>query len=522
MDNKLLLAVAIMLLFRESQLANKGENSSELVAKIVETVQITEVNMGINRDRDTLLNLRNFAMDMAGNPLDTEYAKDQLLVSLRYACGDDDILYNTLEQGIMPDHEEKKLKRTIISLKGQINRYFRDQEIRKTLDKAAMDFRLNRNKISDLTGFINGICENLQKNNSGNGEADPAIVSSIDFSDKSGLTGVFLDIQKENSSEGILKLGHQLLNEELQGGIRRGEFCILSALQHKNKTGFTLNMFKQIALYNTPFLYDKTKKPLLWFCALENSLNSCVMWLYQSLYENATNSPYIINEKETPEQQEEKARFVCEELGKNGFTVKLDRVDPTQWSYMHLCNKMLQLESEGFEIVAAFVDYLAMIPTTGCTAGAIGQDRRDQFRRVRNFTSRRKIAFVTPHQLSQDATQLIREGRDNLVQVVAGKNYYDGCKTIGQECDVEIHIHIEEYNGGFYQTVQRGKHRGVPVLNPKLCYGILPFKSVGGLRDDLNGARTDIKKFGQLSMADQEHREMSGSDSSSVAVDDWA
>lgn len=45
----------------------------------------------------------------------------------------------------------------------------------------------------------------------------------------------------------------------LQGGFRRGEFWLIPALQHKFKTGFSLSIFSQIALYNKPYLFDKNK-----------------------------------------------------------------------------------------------------------------------------------------------------------------------------------------------------------------------------------------------------------------------
>ena len=79
------------------------------------------------------------------------------------------------------------------------------------------------------------------------------------------------------------------------------------------------------------------------------------------------------------------ASYVKQRLGINGYEIKLLRVDPTKWTYMHLLNKVLELEASGYEIHVLMVDYLGLLPTTGCLVGPMGSDVRDMFRRVRNF-----------------------------------------------------------------------------------------------------------------------------------------
>jgi hypothetical protein len=58
----------------------------------------------------------------------------------------------------------------------------------------------------------------------------------------------------------------------IQGGFRPGETAVIGALQHKYKTGFTLSIFAQIALFNEPKTEDKTKKPLLLRISFEDEL----------------------------------------------------------------------------------------------------------------------------------------------------------------------------------------------------------------------------------------------------------
>lgn len=84
------------------------------------------------------------------------------------------------------------------------------------------------------------------------------------------------------------------------------------------------------------------------------------------------------------------------------------------------------------------------------------------------------------------------------MQEIAGKAYWDSCKTIGQEVDVEILIHIEKTKGHSYLTVQRGKHRKSGQITPERdLYTVLPFSDVGAIRDDILGEDLSLRKVGE-------------------------
>jgi len=124
--------------------------------------------------------------------------------------------------------------------------------------------------------------------------------------------------------------------------------------------------------------------------------------------------------------------------------------------------------------------------------------------------NKRKITFITPHQLSTDAKQLIRDGKEagNFVKDIAGKGYYAGSKQIDQEVDIEIYIHIVHFNGRSYLTVQRGKHRGLVGQTPfEDLYCVLPFMNGTegyncGVLDDVDGPDTSARKVGAVLGAD--------------------
>lgn len=97
----------------------------------------------------------------------------------------------------------------------------------------------------------------------------------------------------------------------------------------------------------------------------------------------------------------------------------------------------------------------------------------------------RNITYITPHQLSSEAQQLTRDNVEDFVKTVADKGYYDGCKRLGQEPDVETAIHLVTENGRKYLTAQRGKHRNT-VTPEKDQYFVLPFEEVGTIPWDID------------------------------------
>lgn len=493
MDNRLLLVKSISLLFRESLIENKSENSADLVRTVLENITVTDDNLTINHDRDITIALKQTAIEMCDNSKDFEYDKILLLQTLKMNCGNDDKLYENFIQNIEPDLQEASIKKSIINLKKSIHNHFREQKVSEVLNKAAAEFKFRRSNIKNINQFIAETIAQLEPFQMDAITRDPAIISEVDISDENAVQGIFKEIKQNYNGEGILKTGYQQLNVMLQGGFRRGDLALIGALQHKYKTGFTLSLFKQIALYNTPTLIDPTKKPLLLRISFEDDINLNMQFLYQSLKENETGQKVVLANV----SEDEISSYVKERMQATGFHVKMLRVDPTKWGYINICNKILELEAEGYEIALLMLDYLAMVPTTGCSIGGpMGTDIRDMFRRMRNFCNPRKITLITPHQLSSEAKQLIRDGRQDFVKEIAEKGYFDKCRSLDQELDLELYIHIEKLNKKSYLTVQRGKHRIPTIIPDEQKYFVLPFQDIGGVRDDINGQNTAMKKIG--------------------------
>jgi hypothetical protein len=169
--------------------------------------------------------------------------------------------------------------------------------------------------------------------------------------------------------------------------------------------------------------------------------------------------------------------YIIAKLTLNGFYIKMMRVDPSQWTYSHVINKIIELEAQGYSVHLLMLDYITLLPTTGCTAGPIGSDKKDLLRRIRNFCSARNIAVVTPLQLSSEAKTLIRNGvpEHQFPNEVAEKGYYDGTKSIDQDIDLELFIHLFTHKRKKYLAVRRGKHRIPTVIDDEEKYFLLKF-----------------------------------------------
>lgn len=492
MDDRLILVKCITLLYRESMIAEKQENSADLVRTILESIKLPEYNLSINHDRDVLSSLKDTALYLCSSDITTVHEKEELLQRLKVNCGSDNKLYEALEQGISKDMDEGSLKRTVLGIRKFINDVFRENEIVKHIKEASVAVNFNRDKIKNIRTFVSDLVSKLEPYQIESTRKDPAIVSAVDIGDAASLSTVFDEVKAMADSTGLLVTGWQGLNTMLQGGFRRGEQAVLPALQHKYKTGFTLTLFKQLAIYNKPVMINPNKKPCLVRISFEDALATNLQFLYQNLYFNETGKLADITSLSTSHL----AGYVKEKLSVNGYHIKMLRVNASEWTYKDLHNYILELEANGYEIHACIVDYLPMLPTTGCEDGPMGHALRDLYRRTRNFFSARKITLLTPHQISTDAKQLIRDGRQDFVKLLPGMGYYAGSKQIDQEVDLEIFLHLEKLNGRTYLTIQRGKHRGVDVLPETDMYMVLPFPVKGSIPDDLGKTPIHSKKVG--------------------------
>lgn len=381
MDNKLLLVKAATLLYRESQLGDKIENSADLVRTVLENVKVSEIGIGINSDREVIMALKTTILEMCGLPQDHVYENTELLQRLHVNCGNDDKLYESLKQGIEDEIQEASLKRSVLNMRKAINGHFKEQKINDVLTKASTTFKFSREKIKNIDTFIGELISQLEPLAMTVGGKDPAVTDDIDVGSEESLRTAFTNAQSMNAGQRLYKVGWPEINDMTQGGFRPGETWVIGGLQHKYKSGFNLSLFAQIALFNKPLNTDPNKKPLLLFISTEDSLVNSLQFLYQFLTYSETREFVNISQVTV----EEMVQCIRVRLQATGFHFKMLKIDPNGWTYKSVCNKVIEYEAQGYVVEAMDIDYLYKIPKTGCETGALGHDVMDQLSRVRSF-----------------------------------------------------------------------------------------------------------------------------------------
>lgn len=507
MDPKLLLVKIMTLLYKESVSSDKSIRSNEIVNNVIETIKLPETGLDFGGARESLQALRATAAWMATAPAGHLFDKNALLQRVRINAGDDEYVYQAFETGISDVVDGEELQAAIIAGRMELRGYLSETKFKDYVKKLYQSTVYN-NMVLDTRQVAREAMAQLEEYAAhSDGVKVAGLLGDFDVTDVDKTCELFEQAGRETSANGILRMGWQGLNRMTgdHGGLRRGEFIVLGALQHNFKTGATMNMLKHAALYNDPKLSmrDPTKKPLLVHISTENDLHINIMWLYANLWENEHGTECDLSAFKDPNFEVREAaikratQYVMQKLTATGYTVKFYRFDPSDTTFYSITDLLNNLQAQGFEIHMCVLDYLNMCSKAGCLSmGPTGSDVRDLYRRMRNYTAPRGITFVTPHQLSTEAKALVRMGVENFVGEIANKGYYDGCKTVDQEVDMEIYIHIEKVNGKSYLTFQRGKHRKAGKITPeKDLYFVMEFHECGGIRDDINGRDTSRRSL---------------------------
>lgn len=491
MDSKLLLIKVITLLFLESQLSKKSNLSSRNIATAaLSFIKTPDAAVLTDFSRDSLGHLLEIARWMIATPVTEKFDKSDILQRVRMATETEEYTYDALATYIQMEQTDDEIMLTMKSCREYINTYVNRATINGIVKDAYYQGAFKPENV-DWNHYVKDLMAKLEPYKNVQETSKNSLVESVDLSDVENLREAFKTAVETISAEGIIKFGWQGFNRLFgsNGGGRRGEMIVVGALQHNFKSGTSLEMLKSAALYNRPFMYDDTKKPLLLRISFENSAMVDIIHLYRSLIEPEIGMK-IDQQSIDPIQA---AVYVNEKLSVNGYHVKIDHYDPSEFTIFDLADVIEKYENDGYEIHMLNIDYLAMMSTKGCKQGATGQDIRDLFRRTRNIIESKKILCITPHQLSTDAKKLTRQGVEDFVKEIANKGYWDSCTTIDQEVDMEIYQHKVEINGEAYLTFQRGKHRGVAPHNEQ--YTVYKFdKDRGYIDDDVLGPDMSRKR----------------------------
>lgn len=360
--------------------------SKDLVNNVLNALPIPEGSIDHDHSRQTFLELRSAVMWLNSRS-DDEFPSDQeALQQIQIACREENFLYEAIMNPLMERYSDvNAIVKMIQSYRGNLNQYLNDEKIRQIMKETHHRLVFKKDAI-DIVDEVREMAEKLEPYMQARSkQTHPAMMGGMDFGEVEGLAKNFGDVKTTMSTEGALRTGWKGLNRALGtvGAFKRGEFGLIGGLPHNFKSGFMLSLFVHFALFNKPFLRDKTRKPLLYFITMENEIGDNLLWIYKYLKENDTGVAVIDSEID----QEEAAEYVAMRLRSNGFEVKMDRFDPTEFSCASLVGVLEGLMAEGYEIVGLLIDYLNMINKTGIDFKVAGDDIRMAFRKIRNFTS---------------------------------------------------------------------------------------------------------------------------------------
>lgn len=505
MDAKLLLVKAITLLYLNGKLEDKHNDAIPVAKDVMEYVKPRDKFLNTEfGESDPINELRETLTHMANQPSGTEFEESELKQRFRLNVKHDDSLYSALIGGFVLDSDpqekiqkmynhQKSAIRTHIS-KTKFAEVLKNYFIKTNHQKDTVDYRTIVNEINEsLKPFAN-----IDESEHGIFQ-HPGIVNNTKLDNIEDIADVFSAAKDELDTRGVIKTPYQGINKMMgsHGGLRRGETVVITALTHMYKSGMTLDIFMGCPLYNKPYMRDPTKKPLNLRISYENTTQQDFTHMYKKLMEMDSGLPVDMRHINVNEASE----YVLNRLSVNGYESQIIHVDPSDFTYYDLFKIIETLEEDGYEIHLLTVDYLNMMSKAGCVNESTGDNIRDLYRRTRNFCLRRGIAFVSPHQFSSEARKVERGEPRNFVKVVTGKGFYDGCSRLEHELDLEISLHIVDFNGERFLTAQRGKHRGV-ITPMSHQYCVYKFEAIGGVPMDVGGEDLSRRSIGAETQAE--------------------
>lgn len=485
-----ILITCVVLLHRERILATpQVYDSRELVKSVLSTFK-KKKDYTLAQGIDTTdMDLVNLVTRMVGD-LDGYTDSNVLLAELKVIFKTATYYYEAAKAQIDVEQTEAGMKRSLTFLTSKLYKYYQSTQALQLLNR--LTYNLNNNNInksviediSDTLPQIEALCRTTVGK-------DPGLMDTLVLSSESDIDTVLNKVKGEAAEGGVLKTGWKQLNRMLGGGFRKGETSIVCALQFNYKSGMVQSLALQLCRHNKPVMKDPNKKPCIMYISLEDELHNVLKFMYRYLYYNENKvlpegTPDDIINLSADQIQE----YIKKHVSINGYELVLLRADPAMWTYQSILTAVNKYEANGYEIHACIVDYLAKLPTTGCDNSIVGNGLRDMINRMRNAMSRKSIAFITPWQLSTEAKQLLRNGisPQNFVKEIAGKGYFEGSKQIDQVVDLEVYIAVARINRKPYLTVQRGKHRGQPILDDADMYFTLPFPYKAPILENINDA----------------------------------
>lgn len=466
MDIKLFLVKSVTLLYLESQIEGYRSGNPAMIRSLLSDLKLPENIGDIGDGRNVLSNLRSTLLWMLNDGDSQRYEPDSLLQRLRLNLQSDENTYKALEKSIRRYPDETVIRKHINDISRELRRYKSREKLHEIVKKASYTLSFREAEVEDWDSFILQTAQDLLSVDMETEERqDPAFITSVNFNDRTSVISAFEDMYKSLGVDGVIRFPFKGLNRMLgvQHGGRRGEFGLVNALPGNNKSGTLLDMFIGTCIFNVPYVFDETKKPIVLLYSTEDDVPVIIQKIYVILKQREVGHAVSVKHVSA----EEAADYVMPRLQANGWNVEIHRVKGSAFTYAKYIKHLEQYKAKGYEVCASYVDYLAMFSKDGCAQGSTGDDLQDLYKRVREYTAPERILQVTAHQLSTQAKEEKRLNPTKFIREMPGGGYYQGCKKLDTEVDWEFYVNKQVVNDGAYLEYLWGKHRGVVEPTPE-------------------------------------------------------
>lgn len=337
--------------------------------------------------------------------------------------------------------------------------------------------------------FVNELMSELTEVHSKSVTTNSGLVGKVDFTNDESIEAALTKGVELADETGKLNTGFQGLNKACGGfGPPRGALVNFGGLTHHYKSGILKDMLLNLPVYNDPWMWDNTKKPMIFGISFENTIDQDIKILYQKLYECKFNLPCDIAKIDIKEA----TLFVKEHFQQRGYTVHMEHYDPNNFSIYDLFDILNKLIDAGYEIHATICDYLGQI-AHNTFGDRVDSKIQKTFEMVRNFCYPKGITFFTAHQLSTAAQKLAAENSAGFTKKVNSGGWYMDCQSLHTKLDIEFVLHKHKHiDGEAYLMFGRGKDRFNNNTPESHQHFMMKFEPIGGIRPDVYTASSAL------------------------------
>lgn len=510
MDIKLLLLKSISTLYYFSRSESTGSDLvKNTITAVVDKLEINYDPTDVSKDRKILVDLKILIEKLLRRQLNEPIETEDLLSRIEIACDEDNRTIDLYKRNLVevddPEECSTKYRRSMSELQDWIS----EEKLVDTIRAASRDISFDRSSIKDLAEFKSKLIRNLDSIKVDNQPVsdDPSV---IDIKDVGKLKEIYAKAGALISEEGILKFPFKALNRMFgdNDGGRRGEYIAIHALSGHNKTGTLLDIFVSMCTFNKPFLIDPNKKPLHLYFTIEDPLTEVMRKIYVMLKQDEHGLPVDLRGV----SYEEQAEYVSDKLTSNGFSVKIIDFD-NGGSPLKYINYMEEFIEEGYEIVSVGCDYVNLLDREVIGKNNMAENIRGVHRLISDWTKPREIFHYTAGQLSADARNVLRMFPEDFITRLADQGYYEGCKTLSTEFDMELFVAKRVHQGITWQEFQWGKHRKLGATDERDKYFAMKYYPVGMI-----GYPWDIHKEG----VDYSYKKVGNRNTQGSGVAEWS